>query len=160
MSPRTETPIAEVRGAVRKLALASDKPVLPNYAFATKVAEDLGVSTRDDDPIARRRWSAFTGQVKRSLAKLAEEGELVKATGLYGIVYRTPEQHQEYLASTASTEAARQARRAERERVYDELMLHGIPVESERGHEIRLSFDAWCTITNALDAMVAGRSAE
>jgi len=153
---------AEVYRAVRQLTILhpDGRRVSVQWQFLSRAADTAGVTRYDGVQGTRKDWEYFCGQVGRALNRLVQEGELVKVPLRHGrgLEFLTQQQHAARQAADSSTRAARQARDAERERVYDELMLHGVPVESERGQEIRLSFDAWCTITNALDVMAAGRS--
>jgi hypothetical protein len=140
-----------VRAEVAKQAASWEQPIYPHAQFVMQVAQGVNMSTASGTWQERKDWKKFCGQVERSLKQMAESGELVKSIGTYGTEYRTPEQHAEHAAEEARIEAAHEARRAERVRVYDELSLHGIGIESARGREIQLSFASWCVIILALE---------
>jgi len=153
---------AAVYQAVRQLTILhpDGQRVSVQWQFLSRAADTAGVTRYDGVQGTRKDWEYFCGQVGRALNRLVQEGELVKVPLRHGrgLEFLTQQQHAARQAADSCIRVARQARDAERERVYDELLVHGIPVESERGQEIRLSFTAWSHVLTALDAMVAGRS--
>lgn len=146
---RTEAPYAEVLEAVRAAVPVSKRPPEAEWSFLREVAGalDLGTDTGTS-------WDRFTGQVRRALNKLADEGVLVKAAEGRGVRFYRPDEWRQLEGQREREAAGQQVQLALWGRLHDELGLHGFLSTAPRGKPVSLAAGDWLRLLQVLDAVV------
>lgn len=107
----TEAKFSEVVEAVRQAALDEEsQPVEFDHILIGRAEKALGLDFSNGDWLSRQQRDKFVGQVGRALARLANDGALVKSgEGRGNIRYWAPAAWEAHLAREAEREAARAA---------------------------------------------------